>query len=103
MQSNRLRPVGEAEPVNLIAPPAPPPAPSPSRQEQQLLSMLMLSLKALSQRTVVALASLTDAAMIASAFVMWLMVIEQPSTLQLVGVGGYALFILLVLYLRRRA
>jgi hypothetical protein len=65
-------------------------------------SLLTVSLKALSQRALVALASLVDLALIASAFVLWLNVIEQPSVLQLVGVGMYAAFILVAIWVRTR-
>ena len=69
---------------------------------QALTGMLMLALKALSQRTIVALGSLVDLALASSVFVMWLMVIAQPSVLQLVGLGGYAFFVLVSLYMRRQ-
>lgn len=64
--------------------------------------LLFLSLKSLSQRAVVALSSLVDLAMIASAFVLWLNVMSGPTTLQLVGLGMYACFILAALWAKRR-
>lgn len=101
-QTNRLRQIGEDEPVNLIGDLPAPPAAAPPRDVQALTGMLMMALKALSQRTVVALASLVDLALASSVFVLWLLVISQPSTLQLIGLGGYALFVLVALYMRRR-
>jgi hypothetical protein len=65
-------------------------------------SLLTVSLKALSQRALVALASLVDLALIASAFVLWLNVIREPSVLQLVGIGMYAAFILVAIWARGR-
>jgi hypothetical protein len=65
-------------------------------------SLLTVSLKALSQRAIVALASLVDLALIASAFVLWLNVIQQPNILQLVGIGMYAAFILVAIWARSR-
>ena len=105
-QTNRLMPVGEDEPLNLITDQAPARVPSPSppqgRDVQVLTTMLLTALKALSQRTVIALASLVDLALASSVFVLWVLVIAQPSTLQLIGLGGYALFVLLALYMRRK-
>jgi hypothetical protein len=63
--------------------------------------MLMMALRALSQRTVVALASLVDLALAGSVFVLWLLVIAQPTQLQLVGLGMYGAFVLICLWLRR--
>ncbi len=105
-QTNRLKVAGEDEPVELITDPpkpAPPRAPSPPREVAAITSMLMMALKALSQRTIIALASLVDMALAASVFVLWVLVIAQPTTLQLVGLGGYAAFVLAVLALRTRA
>ena len=103
-QTNRLKPVGEDEPLSLITDPPPPrpPPPQQGREVQVLTTMLLTSLKALSQRTIVALASLVDLALASSVFVLWVLVIAQPTTLQLTGLGGYAVFVLLALYMRRK-
>ena len=104
-QTNRLRQIGADEPVpELIQPPAPPPPrvePHQSANMQAITNMLMIALKALSQRTIVALASLVDLALAASVFVLWLIVIATPSVLQLVGLGIYAGFVLIALFMRR--
>jgi hypothetical protein len=73
-----------------------------SRETSALGNLLLVTLKALSQRALVALASLVDLALIASAFVLWLNVMGEPSVLQLIGVGMYAAFILTALYTRHR-
>ena len=96
---SRLTPVGAAEPVELDLPVNAPEAVSkPSRDA--IAAGLMLALKTLSQKTVVALASLVDLIMIGSAFVLWLLIISQPSTSQLIAVGLYAVFVLITIYVR---
>lgn len=72
------------------------------RSEAAFTSLLTLSLSALSKRALVAVASLVDLALIASAFVLWLRVIDGPSSLQLAGLAGYSLFILVALWVRRK-
>jgi|HubBroStandDraft_3_1064219.scaffolds.fasta_scaffold1316263_1 hypothetical protein len=72
------------------------------RSEATFANLLAVSLRALSQRAVIALASLVDLALIASAFVLWLKVIREPTVLQLGGIGMYAAFILIAIYARKR-
>ncbi|HEX4861532.1 MAG TPA: hypothetical protein VFV07_09870 [Rhizomicrobium sp.] len=99
----RLQAVGDDE-ATLIGEdvvPAAPVARETSRAQAALTSLLFTSLRALSQRTVVALASLVDLALIASAFALWLRIIANPTTPQLIGVAGYAVFVLISLWLRR--
>ena len=104
-QPNRLRPIGVDEPVpELIQPPSPPPRldpAQPSASMQAVTNMLMIALKALSQRTVIALASLVDLALSASVFALWVIVISTPTVLQLIGLGIYAMFVLIALFMRR--
>ncbi len=98
----RLQEVG-GEQVTLIGEePVPQPAPRPSATQSALTGLLLTSLKALSQRTVVALASLVDLALIGSAFALWLIIIANPTTPQLIGVAGYGAFVLIALFMRRR-
>ena|ERR1700728_83601 len=105
----RLQAVGEEEIPTLIGEEEPAPriiaAPvsreTSPRAQTALTGLLLTSLRALSQRTIVAIASLVDLALVASAFALWLMVIANPTPLQLGGVGGYAAFILFALYMRR--
>jgi hypothetical protein len=68
---------------------------------QAITNMLMIALKALSQRTIIALASLVDLALAASVFVLWMIVISTPTTLQLIGLGMYGMFVLIALFMRR--
>lgn len=99
----RLQEVGSGEEVTLIGEePAPrEPLRVSAKAESALTGLLFTSLKALSQRTVVALASLVDLALIGSAFALWLMVITNPTPPQLIGVAGYAAFILIAIFMRR--
>ena len=64
--------------------------------------MLMLALKALSQRALVAASTLFTAAGLFSAWWLWSSVLPNPTTFQLVGLGGYAIFILALEWVRRR-
>ena len=66
------------------------------------IGAIMLALKALSQKTIVALSTLFTAAALASAWYLWYSVLPNPTTPQLVGLGGYAAFILALEYVRRR-
>jgi hypothetical protein len=101
---SRLQAVGE-EDAALIGE-DPPPVPNVSREtrraESALTGLLITSLRALSQRTIVALASLVDLALLGSVFALWLLIIANPTTYQLIGVAGYAVFVLIALYMRHR-
>ena len=69
------------------------PKQQPSAIDNAALSAIMLALKALSQRAVIAIASLVNLAMVASVF--WLFLsIQQPTTNQIIWGGMYAAFIL---------
>lgn len=66
------------------------------------MKIMMLALKSLSQKALVALSSLFSAAAVASAWALWYGVLREPTVLQLVGCGMYACFILAVEIVRRR-
>lgn len=76
--------------------------PRPGKTESAIAQLLMMTLRTLPSRILIALADLTELAMIASAFVLWLLTIADPTPLQLSAVGGYAVFIVLILAVRRR-
>ncbi len=98
----RLQEVGGEEVTLIGEEPAPrEPLRVSAKAESALTGLLFTSLKALSQRTVVALASLVDLALIGSAFALWLLIISNPTPLQLTGVAGYAVFVLCSLWMRR--
>jgi hypothetical protein len=98
MRNTRLVPVGETEEISET----PAPEEKPSVVSHALTSMFLLTMKTLSQKTVIALASLTDLLMIASAFVLWVRILDQPTALQLGGVGMYGIFILITVFVRNR-
>jgi len=97
MRSTRLTAVEETDVPEIAT--AAPPQPNVSHA---LASLMFLTMKALSQKSLVALAALTDLAIVSSAFVLWLMVITNPTQAQLVGVGLYGLFVLAVIWWRGR-
>ncbi len=79
---------------------APQARPQPQGQDAAF-NALMLALKAMSQKTVIALSKLATLAMTGSVF--WLfMSIPNPSTNQIVWGGMYSVFILLLTFLMHR-
>jgi hypothetical protein len=72
------------------------------KTENALTTLLLTTLQTLSRKTVVALASLVDLALIGSVFALCLLIVKEPSALQLVEAAGYAVFIGVSLWLRRR-
>ena len=105
MQGNRLRQVSEDIPAFFgdgtaetppAAPPPPsaPPPPPRSAEHAAATSMLMLALRALSQRALVAVGNLFVLATAASAWWLWMTIMPSPSIQQLVGLGLYGLLIL---------
>ena len=90
--TTRLRQVGpDVEVPDQTIPPAKTPA-----IDQAALNLLVLSLKSLSQRAVIALAGLTTLLMAASVFFLaYLILTLGPTIHQLVGLGLYGIFILL--------
>jgi hypothetical protein len=81
----------------------PQPAPQQSSQAASALtSILFMSLRALSERAVVALGNLFMAASAASAWWLWYVTMPQPTVPQLVGLTLYAGFILALNFMLRR-
>ena len=82
---------------------APQPAqPMGDRQRQIISAALQMALRTLSQKTVVALASMFSLLLAGSAFWIFLTVLSEPTVLQLVGAGMYAVFVLSLHLVRRR-
>jgi hypothetical protein len=83
-----------------------PPLEVPSPAARVNAQMLMLSLRAVSQRMVTALAvafsSLQTAALVISVWWLFREVLPNPTNTQLWALGGYALFCLFVESIRRR-
>lgn len=75
----------------------------PTPDLQQASAAVLLALKTLSQRFVLALASLFSLITVATVFWLALAVVPQgPSVRQLVGLGGYGVFVLAVNWIVRR-
>ena len=84
----RLRQVGQEE--EFIPPQAAEPA-----QPNVSLQLLLLALKTLGQRTILALAALRGLVLAGTVFWLSLVVVENPSAAKLTGLGIYAVFVLL--------
>ena len=93
-----LKQVGTDRPV-VNQPPAPP---KKDPLEEAALQMIMLGLKTLSQRVIVALSDLFTLLTCVSAFVLWQDVLPNPNSFQLVGLGLYGMFLLLLHLVRKR-
>jgi hypothetical protein len=74
----------------------------PSKTDQIALDTILLALKALSQRTLVALSQLFTLLTCASAFALWYSVLPNPNSYQLVGLALYGGFILLLHLVKRK-
>lgn len=108
---NRLRPIAEGDfPGDLLGeiPPHPPENPPEIRRSETVAtSMLLTSLRALSQRALIAISTLVGGLFVlataGSAFWLWLVTMPNPTVLQLIGLTLYATLILLLnwLVLRR--
>lgn len=70
--------------------------------DEAATTMLLLGLKTLSQRMIVALSSLFTLLTSVSAFVLWQDVLPNPNSYQLTGLGLYGVFILLLHLVRKR-
>lgn len=71
-------------------------------QANASLQLLMLALKTLSQRTIVAVAALRGLLLAGTVFWLALTVVESPSTPKLVGLGLYAAFVLIAEFMGSR-
>lgn len=81
--------------------PSRPQAPPINRAEGLALQGLMIALSALSQRFTVALAELVALGYAFSVFALAWTVVDAPSVLRLVGLGLYAVFVLVLLFVIR--
>lgn len=101
MRSTRLQPVGD-EPVGdfTMEPVSPnPPARVVSVPEKQMMDLLI---RGFGKNALTILSTLFTLALAGSAFWAWMTVLPEPSPQQLVGLGGYALFVLALEFVRRR-
>lgn len=86
-----------------MAPSAPTPSLSTAKDTNSaIVAVLFLALKVLSERTVSLAAALFPLIGLSLGFYLWLQVLAEPSILQLVGLGLFAAFFLLMLLVRPR-
>ena len=78
------------------------PEPETNRLEQVAFDTILLALKTLSQRTIIALSQLFTLLTCVSAFALWYSVLPNPNSYQLVGLTLYGGFILLLHVVKRR-
>ena len=96
--ASRLRQVG---PDREIPEPAAA-APAAPQQEQAALGLLLLAIKTIGQRFIIALGHLSAAAALASVWYLFYAALPaDPSTHQLIALGLYGTLVLAVLYVRR--
>jgi hypothetical protein len=81
---------------------ASPPPEQPNVAATVNAQMLLLSLRALSQRAMTAVTNLFTLMLVASVWGLAWRVLPDPSMLQLAELGGYAMFCLLIDMVRRR-
>lgn len=99
MAAQRFEVVEEADPL----PAGKPATDSPAEAGPSAVDVLLLLLKPLSQKTIIALGNLFSLLTVASVFWLCLAIIpKDPSTQQLVGLGGYAAFVIAVNVIVRR-
>lgn len=65
--------------------------------------MLMLALRALSNRAMTAVTNLFTIGLVVSAWMLWSRVLDNPTDRQLAALGGYAVFCIAVDVVRRRS
>ena len=83
--------------------PVPSNAPEAAEAESKAVDFLLLLLKPLSQKTLIALGNCFSLLTVLSVFWLSLVIVPHDPTLyQLVGLGGYALFVVLVNLIVRR-
>ena len=63
---------------------------------------MMLALKTIAQKLIIAISNLFSAAALGLAWLLWRQTLPDPSSNQLIGLGVFAVFILALEYIRRR-
>lgn len=87
--------IGQEDDLAVPSAPAKPADDIPSR-------VIVFALQTLAKRTLVAISNLFSLLLAGSAFALWWSVLPQPTVLQLVGLGLYAAFVLVLDFARRR-
>ena len=96
----RLRRIAEEEPDEGFLPTEADPAVEAQRKAAGIA--LRMALAALAQKTVVALASIYSLLLAGSVFAVVMTILPEPSVHQLVGAGGYGVFVLVLHLVRKR-
>jgi hypothetical protein len=78
------------------------PSPTQSRLEGHAADVLLLALKALSQRALVALASLFSLLTVAAVFWLALSISANPTIYQIATLGIFSAFVIVINYIVRR-
>lgn len=78
------------------------PASSPAADGGVTLDVILLALRVLGQRTAAIAMHAYPVLALTAAFYMWLRVMDNPSVLQLVGLGVFGIFLLSMQVLRGR-
>lgn len=76
-------------------------APQPDAATRAAMRFWLLSMQNISNRAITGVSHLFTAALVASAWALFMWTLPTPSTLQLVGLGLYAMFCLAVEWVRR--
>lgn len=87
-------PVTTALPQNQISDASP-------KGYEQLISLLILALRALGERSINFVGHLIPVIGLGMGFVLWYRVLPEPSVLQLVGLGIYSVFVLAMIAIKR--
>jgi hypothetical protein len=83
--------------------PMPPPTVSPDNKTMQdAAHALRIALTALSQRALVAISALFTLGTVGLTWWLWATVLPDPKPLQLAGLGGWAFFVVVIEWVRRR-
>lgn len=77
--------------------------PADKDQTQVARQLLITALRALSQRTITAITNLFSLILVTLTFVLFGRILDDPTPFKLAGVGGFAMFCLLIDIVRRRA
>jgi hypothetical protein len=77
------------------------PQAQPDAATRAAMRFWLLSMQNISNRAIVGISHLFTAALVASAWALFMWTLPTPSVLQLVGLGLYAAFLLLIEWVRR--
>jgi hypothetical protein len=82
--------------------PTAPAAPDQSALTKVNTQMLVLALRALSQRTITAISAAFTLILVGSVWLLCARILADPTVLQLIAIGGYAAFCVIIDIVRRK-